>query len=376
MPLSGRLQSTAGALRCQRPQIRRQIRWQTTSTSAPAKSHFASGLAGGLAGAAIFYGIYSFTPAGRTASTINKAALEANKQYQTAAAKLQKAAPEPDQAINYIKDLSYSYVAWIPGGRGFVDAAFKDVDAIRSKHGDEVDKIITDGYKQFQDLSKAGLSMETATKAYDEKLGGNIDKLKTLGNEYGPEAKKQVDETWGQIKDIFATGFSAANLSKAEKLINDKVEQVQKLGDEAWEKALSAAKPYLEKNPKAKELVEKHADALKQGDIKELFAKVKDAVNSGNIKDLERYIQDATKGAKTNGKEVAGNLGLEKYFNMLPEGSEVLPKLQQLRDVANDHKEDGEKLLKETVEELKQLLEKQTQKAQDLVKSAEKEAKK
>ncbi|KAJ6784700.1 hypothetical protein PWT90_00443 [Aphanocladium album] len=405
MPLSSRLQgTTTGALRYNRIRSPRQIRWQTTSASAPAKSHFASGLAGGIAGAVVFYGIYSFTPAGRTASTINKAAIEANKQYQAAAAKLQKAAPEPDQAISYIKDLSYSYVGWIPGGRGFVDAAFKDVDALRNKHAEEVDKIVTDGYKQFQQLSKSGLSMETASKAYDvladlskkiadlsvdalsdivdnhpqikEKLGGNIDKLKSLGNEYGPEAKKQVDETWGQVKDIFAGGFSADNISKAEKLINDKVKQVQKLGDEVWEKGLEKAKPYFDKSPKVKEMVEKNADALKQGNIKELFTKVKDSVDSGNLKDLESFIQDSAKGAKSKGKQVAGDLGLEKYLKMLPQGGEILPKLQQISEIASDHKEGGEKLLKETMDELKQVLEKQAQKAQDLLKSAEKEAKK
>ena len=303
-----------------------------------------------------------------------------------------------------MKNLAYSYVGWVPGGRGYVDAAFQDVELVRNKHKDEVDKIINDGYKQFQELSKAGLSMETASKAYDaltdlakkiadlatdsisdvvdnhpkikEKLGGNIDKLKSMGEQYGPEAKKQVDETWGQIKDVFAGGFSAENLSKAKSIIEDKVNKVQKLNDEAWNKGLEAVKPYLDKSPKAKELIESNADALKQGNVKELFDKAKKAVDSGDVQDLEKYVSDAAGKAKQKGQDFADNWGLDKYFQMLPEGGQILPKLQLLSKVASDHKEDGSKLLQETANELKELLDKKAKKAQEIVDSAKKEARK
>ncbi|OAA64020.1 hypothetical protein ISF_04729 [Cordyceps fumosorosea ARSEF 2679] len=408
--LSSTRSAAPRALRCRSIQTCRQgprhVRLQSTSasssTSSASQSHLATGVAGGVVGALLFYGIYSFTPAGRTASTINKAAVEANKQYKAAAAKLQQATPEPDQAISYIKDLAYSYVGWVPGGRGFVDAAFKDVEVVREKHKDEVNNIIADGYRQFQELSKAGLSMQTATRAYEtladlakkladlsndalsdivdnhpqvkEKLGGNLDKLKALGEEYGPDAKKQVDETWHQVKDVFAGGLSAANVAKAKTLIDDKVGQLQKLGDEAWSKGLDAAKPYLDKNPKAKELIERNADALKQGNVKELFDKARAAVDSGDLGDLEKYVKGAADRAASKGKEVAGDWGLDKYLKALPDGGEVLSKLQQISKVAGEHRKDGEKLLSETVEELKKVLEKKASEAQDLVDSAEKEA--
>ncbi|EGX90354.1 hypothetical protein CCM_06772 [Cordyceps militaris CM01] len=404
--LSSTRSSVPRALRCRSTQFSRQgprqVRLQSTSTSSTSQSHLASGIAGGVVGAVLFYGIYSFTPAGRTASTINKAAIEANKQYKAAAAKLQQATPEPDQAISYIKDLAYSYVGWVPGGRGFVDSAFKDVEIVQEKHKDEVNKIINDGYKQFQELSKAGLSMQTATKAYEtladlakkiadlsadalgdivdnhpqikEKLGGNIDKLKSLGEQYGPDAKKQVDETWRQVKDVFAGGFTAANIAKAKQLIDDKVGQVQKLGDEAWSKGLEAAKPLLDKSPKVKELIEKNADALKQGNVKELFDKAKAAVDAGDLGDLEKYVKGVTDKAQSKGKEVASEWGLDKYFDQLPEGSEILSKLQQLRKVATEHKKDGEKLMNDTLDELKQLLEKKANEAQKIVDSAKKDA--
>lgn len=386
---------------------RRQIRFQSTSTASSTSSstHLAAGIAGGFVGSAIFYGIYSYTPAGRAASNINKAAKEAYLKYDAAAKKLQQKAPDADQAVNYIKEFAYSYVGWIPGGRSYVDAAFRDWEKVRENNKDEADKLVNDAYKQFQDLSKSGLSMETATKAYDvitdlaqkvaslagdalgdiidnhpqvkEKLGGSVDQLKDLGEQYGPEAKKQVDETWKQVKDIFASGFSATSIQKARKLIEEKVEQIKKLGDKAWQKGLEEAKPYLDKNPKVKELLEKNADALKQGNAAEVFKRAKSAVESGDLGDLEKYVKDAAEKAKSKGSELTGGwVDLDKYIKQIPNGGEVMEKLQQLSKVADEHKEEGEKLFKETVEELRQVLEKKSEKAEEIAGSAKKEAKK
>ncbi|KAL7788293.1 hypothetical protein V8C37DRAFT_238755 [Trichoderma ceciliae] len=386
---------------------RQQIRFQSTSSApsssgnaVPASGSMGAGIIGGVAGAALFYGIYSFTPAGRTASKVNKAVKEAEKKYQEAAKKLQANTPSSSQAVDSIKQFAYSYVGWIPGGRGYVDAAFKDWETVRKEHGDEADKVVNDAYKQFQQISKSGLSLETASRAYDvladlakkianltgdalsdivdnhpqlkEKLGGNIDQLKQMGERYGPEAKKQVDETWGQVKDIFAGGFSVSNLAKVRELINEKTQQVQKLGDEAWKKGLEEAKPYLEKSPKVKELLEKNADALKKGHMEELFGKVRDAAKSGDLGDLESYIKQATQKAGDTAN-ASGWGSLDKYLNKIPQGSEILGKLEEMGRMAEEHKEEGEKLLKETMGDIQKLLEEKGEKAQMIVDSGKKD---
>ncbi|GAO19789.1 hypothetical protein UVI_02045800 [Ustilaginoidea virens] len=362
---------------------------------------------GGVVGAAVAYGIYSFTPAGRAASQINKAAIEAKKAYDAAAKKLQNSTPDADQAVNSIKQFAYSYAAWVPGGRVYVDAVFKDWDTVRESHKDEADKIVNDAYKELKALSKAGLSLDTASKAYDvlaevsknmanlggeaisdildnhpeakEKFGGSIEKLQSMAKNYGPEAKKQVDETWKQIKDILAGGFSASNLDKARKLIDDKLQQVTNLGEDAWKKGIEAAKPYLDKNPKMKELIEKNTDSLKQGNVGELLEKVRSAAKSGSLDDLKKYVEDAASKAKESAKDkVSGNgdnFGLGKYLNMVPQGSDVLQKLQQISEVADKHKDEGEKLFKETVEEIKKVLEKQSEKGKTIVDKAKKDVK-
>ncbi|KAL6797062.1 hypothetical protein J3E68DRAFT_426585 [Trichoderma sp. SZMC 28012] len=405
---AARLSLSQGRVALRAPK-RHQIRFQSTSstssssTTAASNGSFGAGVLGGVAGAALFYGIYSFTPAGRTASKLNKTVKEAEKKYQEAAKKLQENTPSASQAVDSIKQFAYSYVGWIPGGRGYVDAAFKDWETVRKEHGDEADKLVNDAYKQFQDISKSGLSLETASRAFEvladlaskiaslagdaisdvvdnhpqlkEKLGGNIDQLKQMGEQYGPEAKKQVDETWRQVKDIFAGGFSASSLAKARELIDDKVKQVQKLGDEAWKKGLEEAKPYLEKSPKIKELLEKNGDALKKGNIGELFGKVRDAAKSGDVGDLESYIKQAAQKVSDKADE-SGWGSLNKYMDKIPQGSEILSKLEEMGRVAEEHKEEGEQLLKETLGDIQKVLEEKGQKAKKIADSAKDSAKK
>lgn len=396
--------SVPRAIRSARAPRTQQTRFQSTTTSsATSSSHITAGVAGGVATAIALYGVYYISPAGKMARTVNKTAMEASKKYNEATTKLQQNTPSADQAVNYMKEFAYSYVGWIPGGRQYVDAAFKDFDTVRENHKDEADKLVNDAYKQFQDLAKSGLSMETATKAYDvltdlgkkiadlagdafgdivdnhpglkDKLGGSADQLKQMGEQYGPEAKKQVDETWKQVKEVMAGGLSAGSLAKAKQLIEEKVEQVKKLGDEAWTKGMEQAKPMLDKNPKIKELIEKNSDLLKSGNAKELFEKAKSSVENGEIRGFEEYINDTVEKAKSKGSQLTGG-SFDSYFKMIPSGGEILPKLKNLADVAEKHKEEGEKLLKETVEELKAILEKKAKKAEDIVESAKKETKK
>lgn len=404
------------AARCARVPRNPQMRFQSTASSSssttgasssgatrtvPSSVPWAAGVLGGVVGATLFLGVYSYTPSGRTASALNKAVFEAEKKYQVAAKKIQQKTPSADEAVDSIKQLAYSYVGWVPGGRAYVDVAFKDLDTVREKHKDEADKIVNDAYKQFQEVSKSGLSLATATRAYEvladlaqkiaslagdaisdiidnhpkvkEKLGGNVDQLKQLSEKYGPEAKKQVDETWKQVKDIFAGGFSEDNIAKARKLVQDKVQEVRKLGDQAWNKAYEEAKPLLEKNPKVKELVEQNADALKQGNAKELFDKAKSAIDSGNLGDLEGYVKSAADKVKSSGGSGWGSL--EQYAKMLPHGDQVIPKLKELAEVSQKHGEKGEQLVKETLDELKQVLEKKSKKAEEIVNEAKKDAK-
>ncbi len=257
-----------------------------------------------------------------------------------------------------------------------------------------MDDIVNNAYKELKEATKSGLSLETATKTWEvlekamkqlgelasdsageildnhpqlkEKVGGNLDQLKTMADSYGPEAKQQLDETYQQIKDVIKGGVSVDTANKIKQVIEEKTEKVKQLGDQAWKKALEQAAPYLDKNPRAKELIEQNADALKQGNIKEVFDKVRDAVTSGKLEGLNDYVKQATEKAKKSGL----GQSIEQYAKMIPGGSEILPKLQKLQEVAKNKSGDAEKILKETYKDVQDILEKKIKELEGLAEEA------
>jgi len=362
-----------------------------------------------VAGAALLYGIYTFTPAGRMSSKINKTVREADKKYQQAAATIKDKAPSTDEAIDRLKQFCYSYVALVPGGRHYVDVAFQDLETLRESHGDDVDRLVAETYAKFQDIAKAGLTMEAASKTYEaladlgkkaarlaasaadkvldnhpqlkDKIGGPIDQLKQMGEQYGPEAKKMVDDTWNQIADVVSQGFSADSVDKVRKIVEDKTQQLRKFADQAWQKGMEQAKPYLDKNPKVKELIEKNQDLLKQGNATALFQQVKSAVESGDTSKLESYVKDAVDKAKSTADQGMSSFGLGSGAGLAGIGEllglsskdasgQIQEHVGVLSELMSNHSDDGKKLLEETRDDLKRVLEEKAKKAKKIVDEA------
>jgi len=205
-----------------------------------------------------------------------------------------------------------------------------------------------------------------------EKVGGNLDKLKEMADGYGgEEAKKELQDTYAQIKDVVNGGVSAGTLAKVQQVIREKTEKVKKLGDEAWKKGLEQAKPYLDKNPQVKEMVEDNADALKQGNVREVFEKVKSAVETGNMEDLKGYVKQAGDKAKNSGM----GQSIEYYAKMIPGGGEIVPQLVKLQEVAQKRGDEAEGILRGAYEDVKQILQRRIGEAEKLVEKAGKDAK-
>lgn len=393
------------AMRTTKPQFRaQQSRFESsvstgnaTSGNSGPGSHAAIGAASGALAAVTVGYIFYRTSGARDVVMASKK----TKQYvNSATQKIKETTPEPNEALTWLRNAAQSYAAFIPGAKGYVDSAFNDLDAVREKHGDEVDSIIREAYEEMRSvLSNGDVSLVTAHKTWDiitkhmsrvadlagdsaqqimdnhpqlkEKVGGNWDKLKEYGDKYGPEAKKEVDRTWKQIGDVVKTGVSPANIEKIKSIVQEKVDKLKKLGDAAWDKGIEQAKPYLDKNPKAKELVEQNADALKGGDVQQLFSRVKKAVENGDTGDLEGYIKSATDKAKDYG---FGDL--DQYFKKIPGGDQILPKLSQLQEVAQKHGDEAQNIMKDAISEISEILKKKGDEAAKLAESAKEDSKK
>lgn len=376
----------------------RNLRFQTNSSSA-STSHSSGAVLGGVAGGSLVflagYAWYHFSGA----KTIVTTAGQTKAYFDKALERTKQATPPPSEAIQWLRETALHYAAVIPGAKGYVDSAFNDLETVHEKHRDEVDGIVKEAYNELKELGNQGFSVTSVTKAWEilqkhlgkighlaqdagediltnhpqlkERFGGEIDRLKQMADHYGPDAKKQVDETWGKIQDTMKGGFSFDTVDKVKGIVQETTQKVQKIGDEAWQKGMEQAQPYLEKSPQLKELVESNKSKLMQGNAMELAQKIKDAVSSGKAEDLEKYVKDTAK--KTG---MSGSGGLEQYFKMIPSGGSIWSNLSQLEEVAEKHGKEAEKLFEEAMEEVQQVLSKKADEGKKLVEKVKKDASK
>ncbi|KAF2757553.1 hypothetical protein EJ05DRAFT_538732 [Pseudovirgaria hyperparasitica] len=401
------VRSSARNFQRAQPHLRPRLQYRSyADVSSQAKTAGGGGIVGGLIGGATVlvagYGYYHFSGAKTAVQTMSSA----KGYFQQAKNKVQEQTPEPNQAIEWLHSTALAYAGFIPGAKGYVDQAFKDVESIRSKHGDKVDGIIRDGYEELKKVTQEGdMSIETTGKVWNviqdklqqigelagdaiedilnnhpdvkEKVGGNIDQLKQLQEQYGPKVKSEVDKTWEQISSIVSKGVSASTASEIQKVVQEKVELIKSMGDKAYQEGKEQVKPYLEKSPKVKQLIEENEEALKQGNIKELWDKIRNAVESGDTEEIEKYVKDTAEKAKDQGQKYG--IDIEKYLQSfekyVPGSSDIMTKVQQLQKVGKEHGAEAEKIFKSAIDEIKQVLKRKTEEAEKVAKSAKKESK-
>ncbi|CAG7953602.1 unnamed protein product [Penicillium salamii] len=371
-------------------------RFQSTASNASGgNSALVGGLTGGAAAFVAGYAWYHFSGTKSLVATSKQAQDYFEQAKQTVAEKT----PEPHAAYGWLKDTVKSYAGFIPGASSYVDSAFDDLEKIRKDHGKEFDQVIGDAYRELQDLTKKeGVSATSAAAALQilqkhskklfelagdaagnllenhpklkEKIGGSYDQLKEMGDAYGPKAKEEVNRTWEQISGIVQKGVSAESAEEIKKLIQEKTEKLQKFGEEAWQKGRDESQQYLEKNPKLKKLIDDNAESLKKGNFKDLWGLIKDSASSGKTEEVEKFVQDKVEGAKNTDFASLG-----KWLDVIPGGSQVIPQLQSLRDIAQKKGSEAENVLKETLSELREVLEKRKEQVEKLAEEGKKESK-
>lgn len=351
----------------------------------------------------MFLAGYAWYHVSGTRSIVNYAH-QTKTSFDNAFRKSTENAPKPNEAIQWLKETIQGYTKLIPGAQGYVDSAFDDLEKIHQKHGGEVDTIIKETYDDLKDATKAGASVEAAAQAWTvlqkalkrigglakdaaddilsnhpeikEKVGGNIEQLKQMGDQYGPEAKKQVDDTWNQVQDIVKTGLSADNIGKIQKLIQEKTEQLKKYGDQAWQKGIEQVGPTLDKYPQVKEFVEKNKDKLQQGNTKELWEKLQKVAKSGDTDEAMDFLKEQVQKAEKTAKDSGMPSSFQAIFGMIPGGDEVGDKFKQLHELYEKRGKEAESLVKGAIEDIKQVLQKKIEEGQKLKDKAESDVKK
>ena len=150
------------------PLLRNARRLESTSTSSSSEvqSSAAPAVIGGLIGGMITllggYGYYRYSGA----STFVNAAHQARSKFESAFKKSTEQAPEPNEALQWLRQTATTYAGFVPGAKGYVNSAFDDLDAIQKKRGDEVNKIVNNAYNELKETSKKGASLDTVSDAW------------------------------------------------------------------------------------------------------------------------------------------------------------------------------------------------------------------
>ncbi|KAI0633350.1 hypothetical protein C8Q77DRAFT_1217776 [Trametes polyzona] len=410
-------------------------RFQSTSSTSQGSAFDASHIAAGLAGGGVvLLGGYAWYHFSGVKKAVDASQTAANYYQQTKAAIAEKAPKNPNEALDYLRDVARSYLVVIPGARPHVDAAFDTIDELRESHGEEVNRIVSDGYEEVrvivQDQS-SGLDVATAMKIFDvlrkrssqlqdlgqkagkdafgslsekypqlsEKLGGGYDELRRLAESKGPEAKKLYDDTSKQIKEIFSKGFSQESLDQARQLIQSKKAEVRKLAEsssqDAWNRAMKEAGPYLDKLPDIKQLLSENQDkfiaagaaTLSGGSssTQEIFKRIKEAAEGDGakskekLKELREFVQKKAEEAEQQGSArlERGWESLQEWVRAMPGGEEALKRVPDVKvfvKVSQERREDAKQLAQETYEAVLQVLEEKGKKAKQLSEQAKEDS--
>lgn len=376
-----------------------QRRFRSTANEEPRSFHPAAvgGVTGFVTAIAACYLWYHFSGT----KSLVKGAHDTKKYLDSVQSKFQESAPNPNEALKWLRQTANSYAGFVPGASGVVNTAFDELDSIHDSHREEVDQIINDAYSELKQVSQKGLSVDTAKQGWDiilkhlrrahnlagnvmtdvldrhpeikDKVGRSVDQLRQMGDRVGPEAQQIIDQAWRQASEIVNNNeggaLSPANIGRVQKVIDEATDKLRKHSEEAWKKAMDQAKPYLDRAPELKKLVETNASQLKQGNAKELLEKVQNAVNSGNTDELQDYIRNVTRKAQSSGTR-----SLQDYLNKIPNGDQILPDLGNLQDAAQKNGKEAEELFKSTVNEVSQVLRRKAEEARKLGEKAERDA--
>lgn len=308
------------ALRASRPTKR--FASSMPDVSSETKTGASSGLVGGLIGGGLVvaagYGYYHFSGLKTAVNTMHGA-----KGYlDQATNKLKEAGNlKPDQTMQWIQDMAGQYAAFIPGGKGMVDTAFKEINEIKKEHGEELEKVMKDAYDEIKgiaskgsfDVATAGTAWAILVKYMDkvqelaknigedvlgkhpeikEKFGGKLEQLKELGEKNGGEIQKQVQQTYKQVTDMVKSG--KIDSDKISSLVSEGMKKAQDASESAKSQFTDKIKPFVEKNPAIKKMIDENMDKLKSGQFGDLVKQIESAAKSGKTDDLQNYLKEQT----------------------------------------------------------------------------------
>lgn len=117
------------------------------------------GLVGCAAGAAVLLGVqlwYDFAGAESALLAAKSARLSMDNLTEELIATLKAGTYSADEALDILRRTTLAYASTIPGGAGFVERVFREIDTVRKQRGREVDKVVAETYALLAARGRAG----------------------------------------------------------------------------------------------------------------------------------------------------------------------------------------------------------------------------
>ncbi len=173
-----------------------------------------------------------------------------------------------------------------------------------------------------------------------------------------------VKEAYAELKDtVSSEGMSITSATKSWSALQKYMNRIAELAGDASEDILN-------NHPALKDKVGGNINQLKQGNVQELYQMIKESVQSGNTANLKEYVNKTVNKAKESTSGSGGGGGIEQYLQKIPGGGEIVPQLTKMYQIAQEHGEEAEKITKETIHEIEDVLKRRVGEAQELAKKA------
>ncbi|KAG8907281.1 hypothetical protein FRC01_007740 [Tulasnella sp. 417] len=241
----------------------------SSSTSASASQQLLSPLiAAAIGGGVVLAGGYAYYHF----SGIRDFVQSAQSVHSTVNSAKDAALQKPNEVIEFLRHTAKAYVLFIPGLSGLIDASFDLIDQLEKTHRQEVSAIVNRTYADLQEAVKDGKVdaptaqkvfeifkrqfaelAEVARKAANEVLqpvleqhpklkgwlGGRWNEIQQTyqslsQTDVSQQAQRIYSDTSAQLVGLFQSGVSAASLTEAKALLDEKSQEISDL--ELYEK--------------------------------------------------------------------------------------------------------------------------------------------
>jgi hypothetical protein len=235
-------------------------RWQSSKPAANqggSGSNLTAGLAGGLTVLLGGFAWYHFSGTRQLVNTAQEGIKKAQELKETVKDK----AGDSNETLKYLRSASATL---IPGSAPFLGKVFDQIEEISNEHGDEVKKIFEETYNDFEKLSKEGVfNSKTPSKAV-EILQKRVQQIQDLGGDAfnkliseNPNLQDKLSDQYNNLKDVAKK--AKEKKPEAQKLLKEtgsELANIFKDGDFGKKNIQKAQDLLKKKGEEAKKLVE------------------------------------------------------------------------------------------------------------------------